>query len=231
MRNMDRTIYLKMRTKEDPEKYCAYCGERMHRIRFDSGRLEDLSAFSRRKYCCRECMRKAFVKTGKNEQSSGGAHKSARLIKYLIEGHERSCEKCGSTRNVEVHHKDGNYQNNTPDNLILLCRSCHMKEHNPKSTCIICGKPAKGHGYCDKHLIRLKKYGDPNHIPWSQYKEKASKGPVLQYTQEGVLVAEYKDLRTAERETPYARSSIAAACNGNKKTLNGYIWKYGNERH
>lgn len=49
--------------------------------------------------------------------------------------------------------------------------------------------------------------------------------------QEGVLVAEYKDLRTAERETPYARSSIAAACNGNKKTLNGYIWKYGNERH
>lgn len=25
----------------------------------------------------------------------------------------------------------------------------------------ICGKPQKGYGYCNKHYIRFKKYGDP----------------------------------------------------------------------
>lgn len=216
------------RIKSDPEKYCQFCGKRMHRIRFDSGRLEDLSAFVRRKYCSRECMKKAFVKVGQNEQDIGPAHHSARKIKYLIQGADMVCEKCGSTRNVEVHHKDGNYQNNSPENLMILCRSCHMKEHKPKGKCKICGKVCHiSQGMCNKHYLRWKKYGDPLHKPWSQYKEKASKGHVLQFKQDGFLVATYKDIRTAAKETKYARSSIASACNGNRKMLGGYVWKYG----
>ena len=53
--------------------------------------------------------------------------------KYL---HERSggcCEKCGffgtnpfSKRSIlQIHHKDGNSINVTPDNLELLCPNCH----------------------------------------------------------------------------------------------------------
>lgn len=226
---MNREDYLLQHTKQDPEKHCAYCGKEMHRVRFASGRLEDIGAFMRRKYCDRECMKRAFVKIGKNNRSYSSAHTTARHIAYLLEGKDKKCEICGSEINVDVHHKDGDYTNNVPENIQLLCRSCHLKEHNPKGICIICGLPAKGHGLCEKHLIRLRKYGDPEHIPWSQYKEKASKGPVLQYAQDGSLVATYKDLRTAERETKYARSSIASACNGNKKTLDGYIWRYGNK--
>ena len=123
-----------MMTKPDPVKHCAYCGMEMHRVRFASGRLEDLSAFSRRKYCCRECMRKAFVKVGHNMQGYTPSHHTARKLAYVVLNREYKCERCGSTKNVDVHHKDGDRNNNTPENIALLCRSCHMKEHKSKET-------------------------------------------------------------------------------------------------
>lgn len=73
----------------------------------------------------------------------------------------KPCEVCGSTRNIDIHHKDGNWHNNDPGNLQCLCRSCHLRAHKKKGVCKICGKPVKGHGYCNKHYIRYKKYGDP----------------------------------------------------------------------
>lgn len=39
------------------------------------------------------------------------------------------CEICGSTRFLEVHHKDRNRANNSEENLQTLCKSCHKKEH------------------------------------------------------------------------------------------------------
>ena len=143
-----------MKRKEDPIKYCEYCGEQMHRVRYPS-RLEDMGAFKRRKYCSRECMAKAF-----DEVHFGATKSSERRYARSIKNHEK-CAICGSTENVDVHHKDGNWHNNSLDNLIALCRSCHLKEHRPKSVCSICGEPAKGHGLCEKHLQRYRKYGDP----------------------------------------------------------------------
>lgn len=37
----------------------------------------------------------------------------------------RICAFCGSTRNVEPHHADGNEKNNGPTNLVWACRSCN----------------------------------------------------------------------------------------------------------
>lgn len=39
------------------------------------------------------------------------------------------CEVCGEPA-VEVHHKDLNFLNNTPDNLICLCKKCHAQAHS-----------------------------------------------------------------------------------------------------
>lgn len=39
------------------------------------------------------------------------------------------CEICGSNRHLVVHHIDGNRKHSTPDNLIMLCRSCHATVH------------------------------------------------------------------------------------------------------
>lgn len=35
------------------------------------------------------------------------------------------------TFDIEIHHKDGNHKNNKIENLIPLCRLCHMKKHYP----------------------------------------------------------------------------------------------------
>ena len=45
------------------------------------------------------------------------------------------CTECGKTteendREMDVHHIDENKMNNDLSNLILLCRSCHMKLHH-----------------------------------------------------------------------------------------------------
>lgn len=120
--------YLKM-IKPDPEKFCAFCGKKMARVRFESGRLEDLAAFSRRKYCSRECMRKGFVKAGKTGQDYRPAHQSAKRLAFDVLNLEKKCVVCGSTRNIDVHHIDKDFRNNTAENLMIVCRSCHMKIH------------------------------------------------------------------------------------------------------
>jgi len=42
------------------------------------------------------------------------------------------CEICGSTENLELHHKDRNPKNNDPSNIQLLCRKCHRRIHGWK---------------------------------------------------------------------------------------------------
>lgn len=159
--------------KETPLRYCQYCGAKLERKVFSKGRLEDVAVFCKRKYCNRECMRKDWLKTEKGNQSSRSAHTTSRKANELfLQRYE--CELCGKTQNLDVHHIDGDYQNNKIDNLMVLCRSCHMKQHRQKGECIICGQPVRGHGYCNKHYIRYKKYGDPMYI--SQNSKMNSKG-------------------------------------------------------
>lgn len=148
-----------MRHKETPEKYCQYCGKKLERKRLPNGDLEYFIHFNKRKYCDQKCMAEAFrgrIKT--SNPSWYTAHRWARLIK------EKShCEICGTTKNLDVHHIDKNPNNNRKENLIVLCRSCHIRIHRPKAICAVdgCNKKVKGHGYCEKHYQRFKKYGDP----------------------------------------------------------------------
>jgi hypothetical protein len=39
----------------------------------------------------------------------------------------KKCEKCQTTQNLEIHHK--NYENNKLSNLVLLCVRCHNECH------------------------------------------------------------------------------------------------------
>lgn len=88
-----------------------------------------------------------------------------------------ACEKCGSKRNVDVHHRDGNWRNNDPKNLGRLCRKCHYHHHNPEKHCSIpnCKGIHKGRGYCEKHYQRFRKWGDPLLFKRNQYMKLVSK--------------------------------------------------------
>ncbi len=147
--------------KETPEKYCMFCGEKMERKIYKSKR-EDFGVFLKRKYCCFDCMRKAYVKIGHNEQRARNARASARKYVFMVLGKQPICECCGkSDEKMDVHHIDGDTHNNNESNLMVLCRSCHQKKHRQKGKCVVCGAPVKGLGYCNKHYIRFKKFGSP----------------------------------------------------------------------
>ena len=141
------------------DRYCEYCGKKLYRKKF-SNKYEDFSIFMKRKYCDRECMRRAFLAEANKEQTYSNAHTTARNINKLLLN-KTECEICGSTQNLDIHHKDWDWNNNAEDNLMCLCRSCHMKQHRKNGVCSICGKPVKGYGLCDKHYQRFKRHGNP----------------------------------------------------------------------
>jgi hypothetical protein len=45
-----------------------------------------------------------------------------------------SCERCGVPAEVR-HHRDERPENNAPENVAFLCRSCHMKHHTAVTHC------------------------------------------------------------------------------------------------
>lgn len=54
----------------------------------------------------------------------------------VLQRDQYKCQKCGSTRQLCVHHKDGKgrsvpigSKNNLLDNLTTLCRRCHLEAH------------------------------------------------------------------------------------------------------
>ena len=115
------------------EKYCKYCGKRLERRFYPKcNKFEDMGCFIRRKYCDRECMRKAFTHIGENNSNWSNTHYSARRINNLFL-HKDKCELCGKTGKLDIHHIDENPNNNNLNNLMCLCRSCHMKIHRNES--------------------------------------------------------------------------------------------------
>lgn len=117
-------------------KYCAYCGkelktEQRHNI-----------------YCSIECATKAKkdnkIKSWLNGEFNGlrvDGTLSNTIRNYLLEKVNYKCEKCGwgeinpTTGKVplEIHHEDGNYLNNKPENLKVLCPNCHSLTPNYKA--------------------------------------------------------------------------------------------------
>src|SRR5207253_9759285 len=157
-------IHMGRRAKPTPEKYCQLCEKKLERKRLPNGDLEALFHFNRRKYCNQICFAKASEGQKKETVGWMTAHYHAR--KKCPHG---PCVKCQTPNALDVHHKDGNWRNNSLDNLERICRSCHNKEHGVRSIFTICGSPAKGLGYCEKHYQRFKKYGDPNLVKVNQH--------------------------------------------------------------
>jgi 5-methylcytosine-specific restriction endonuclease McrA len=155
---------MSQKIKPDPEKYCAHCGTRLTRKRFASGVLESLLHFGRRKFCDQKCMARAFdARPSRSADASTSRYHARKMVP------PGPCSICGKPDAMDVHHRDGNFTNNRPENLQRICRGCHTHHHRPKGSCVICGDPVKGHGYCDMHYQRFKKHGDPLVVKDNQF--------------------------------------------------------------
>lgn len=105
--------------KLEPQKRCTMCSCRLSRKRFESGRLEDLTAFLQRQFCSLSCA---------NSRLKGGTSRKA----YHAQARKQrkpACEACGTTKRLCVHHVNEDWMNNSPENLQTLCVFCHQFWH------------------------------------------------------------------------------------------------------
>lgn len=98
----------------------------------------------RQKYCSPSCCKKhskqlqesraRYSKVKEFERLRSRSHALAvSTIRLLCDLGVRtwSCDCCGSTDSLEVHHVHHyNWMDNTPSNLRLLCKRCHAKAHS-----------------------------------------------------------------------------------------------------
>ena len=113
--------------REKKTRYCINCGN-------------VLNNRSQKVFCSLNCSTEyryvEYIKRWKNGEESGIAGEygiSQNIRRYLKEKYDNKCQLCGwgeintFTGNVplEVHHIDGDYTNNTEENLQLLCPNCH----------------------------------------------------------------------------------------------------------
>lgn len=68
-----------------------------------------------------------------NAQGSGPSHHTFKtginpycFRKIAFDAHGEICNYCGSTKNLCVHHIDQDRHNNVPENLMVVCKSCHQ---------------------------------------------------------------------------------------------------------
>ena len=101
------------------------------------------SKHSKVKYCSNKCQqsyqKKEWEKKWLSGEISGFSETDHwgnipdRIRSYLFEKYDSKCAICGWGETnqysgripLEVSHIDGNYKNNRPENLILLCPNCH----------------------------------------------------------------------------------------------------------
>jgi len=64
-------------------------------------------------------------------------HESGPHYEEALHRADYACERCGSKRDILIHHRDGNghavprdQQNHALENLEVLCRPCHRSEHS-----------------------------------------------------------------------------------------------------
>lgn len=69
-----------------------------------------------------------YVKKGYNQsQENNNNWKGGTDYRRLVT--IESCELCGSTDNLVVHHKNHDRRDNRVENLQVLCKKCHQKHH------------------------------------------------------------------------------------------------------
>lgn len=115
--------------KKEVQVQCAYCG-----ITFSKSPSSLANSKSGLYFCCREHkdlaqrLENGFVEIWPDHYQEGNGKTSYRNIAFR--NFEHKCCVCGYDEEIgilEVHHKDSNRENNSIENLCILCPNCHRK--------------------------------------------------------------------------------------------------------
>lgn len=112
-----------------------YSNSEIHKILNFSKKCENCEEiiFSYKKYCDSNCHTEYKWKKLKKEVELGNNNNPRTLRKYLLEKTGHICSNCkhsewlGQPISLELEHKDGNSNNNSLENLCLICPNCHSQ--------------------------------------------------------------------------------------------------------
>lgn len=88
---------------------------------------------------CKFCSQKCFISYRINKKVNTGEASSNTIKKFLLRTYGHHCFKCRNTQwnnipiTLELEHKDGNSENNSLENVELLCPNCHSQTSTYKS--------------------------------------------------------------------------------------------------
>lgn len=85
---------------------------------------------NKRRTCSKTCLGKLQSKERKGTKTEELSCGWKGGIQTYRRKKKESCNRCGSTENLVVHHIDENRYNNIDENLETLCRRCHQIHHN-----------------------------------------------------------------------------------------------------
>jgi len=74
-----------------------------------------------------KCYYSVIEKKGNYNQAGKNNNNYKNGISTYAQKKKKACQRCGSKKNLMVHHKDGNRKNNAASNHETLCWSCHEK--------------------------------------------------------------------------------------------------------
>lgn len=116
--------------RESVEVTCVYCKTTFKK--FKSNLKKSKSGL---RFCSRVCKNKAQSIDDGNCSAIQPEHYGTSELKYrkiAFRHHPARCNRCGYNRHIpvlRVHHIDRNRKNGKPENLEILCPTCHEEEH------------------------------------------------------------------------------------------------------
>ena len=123
--------------------YCKNCGNMLNAGKYYCNN-----------FCQKEYEYRKYIDSWKKGLQNGMKGKyqiSNHIRRYLLQKYSNRCSRCGwgevnpysGLVPLEIEHIEGNYQNNTETNLILLCPNCHSLTSTYKGANLGKGRKAR----------------------------------------------------------------------------------------
>lgn len=102
--------------KHHVKKICIICGKEF-----------EVPNHNNQRVCCSYSCSNTYFRSGQN---NGMYHKATKYSTICFRHHQHKCCVCGEEKIVEVHHYDGNHNNDEISNLVPLCPTHHQYIHS-----------------------------------------------------------------------------------------------------